>query len=261
MFDYSKGWDWSVGNVKLHSRRKILWYARRLPFPAIRRYCKQRNIPLARALEVGCGGAQFGIKFLASLANRVQMYFIDAAFPLLPIARDNIRQVFVKNTQAMEQRISCQDMLNLGFKDGQFDLVMNEGSYEHLHEKEVRMTFLRESMRMLKKGGCFVLAVPNDTNPLAASWKKHGYLWLSQEKNPLYYELEFNATTLKRELEEAGFTDIYTDGYRLWDVLCVCPYTIPRRILVFILKLLVPELTRSIRIKFAFWLLVIGRKP
>ena len=256
--DYSKGWNWGEGSFKAKSRFKPYWYAMRNPITSVLKYCKKRNIKIDKILEVGCGGGNFGIKFLI---HNLVVYFVDASMDMLNTCRYNIRKIlFFKKTKEIENRLLCQDMFHLGFKDEQFDLVISEGVYEHLHEKEVRIKFLNESKRVLKSGGCLFVAIPNNKHPLALYWKKKGYCWLDEINNPLYYEITLSIDELRGELEEVGFYDIYYDGCRLWDFISVYPTTKPRRVTTFLLKALVPEINRSTRIKYATWLWIIGRK-
>ena len=256
--NYSQGWNWGEDVYRARSRLKPYWNAARNPITSVLRYCRKRNVKLKRILEVGCGGGNFGIKFII---HNLDVCFIDASMDMLKTCRHNIRKIlFFRKTKDIEHRLFIQDMFNLGFKDEQFDLVISEGVYEHLHEKEVRLRFLNESKRVIKKGGCIFVAIPNNKHPLTPYWKKKGYCWLDRVNNPLYYEIELCADEFKNELAEAGFYDIYCDGAKLWDFITHHPRTKLRVIIARILKALVPEMTRNIRLKYAKWLWVIGSK-
>lgn len=255
---YSKGWNWGEDAYKAKSRFKPYWYAMRNPITSALRYCNKRSVKLGRILEVGCGGGNFGIRFII---HNLDVYFVDAAMDMLKACRHNINKIlFFKKHKKIEGRLFCQDMFSLGFKDEQFDLVISEGVYEHLHEKKARMEFLKEAKRVLKKGGCFLLAIPNNTHPLAPHWKEKGFCWLDEVNNPVYYEIVLSPDEFRGELEEAGFYDVYCDGYRLWDYICFFPYSKFKRAITFFLKALIPEMNRNIRLKYAIWLWAIGRK-
>ncbi len=254
--DYSLGWSWAGDSFKAKSRFKPYWYAMRNPITSVLRYCNKRNIKVNRILEVGCGGGTFGVGFMI---HNLDVYFIDASIDMLKVCSNNIKKVlFSRKNKNIEGRLFCQDMFNLGFKDEQFDLVINEGVYEHLHEKDVRKRFLEESKRVLKKGGCVFIAIPNNKHPMTAYWKKKGYCWL--DENSPYCEIVLSAEEFKNELEESGFYDVYCDGCRLWDFIAFFPYSKFRRVIAFLVKAFIPEMSRDIRLKYAKWLWVIGRK-
>lgn len=256
--NYSKAWNWGEDAYKAESRFKPYWYAMRNPITSVLRYCKRRDIKLDRVLEVGCGGGNFGIKF--AIHNLV-VYFVDASIDMLNTCKYNINKIlFFKKDKKIESRLFCQDMFNLGFRDEQFDLIISEGVYEHLHEKEARIQFLNESKRVLKRGGCIFIAIPNNKHPLTPYWKEKGYCWLDEVNNPIYYEIALSPDEFKSELEKAGFYDIYFDGCRLWDFIVLFPYSKFRRIITFFLKAFVPEMNRNVRLKYATWLWAIGKK-
>jgi len=129
------------------------------------------------------------------------------------------------------------------------DLFVGAGEYNRIAE------ILRYEDR-----GLFV-GMPNNKHPMAGYWKKEGDWWLDEVNNPLYHEIALSINEFKSELEEAGFYDISCDGCRLWDFIYHYPLsTKPRRALTFLLKALVPEMNKSIRIKYGTWLWCIGRK-
>lgn len=256
--NYSRGWKCAKDDYRAKSRFKPYWYAMRNPTTAVLKYCKKRGIKLKRILEVGCGGGNFGIRFII---RNLDVYFVDASLDMLNACKYNMNKIlFLKKDKKEQPRLFCQDMLNLGFKDEEFDLIISEGIYEHLHEKEARMRFLNESKRVLKKGGCLFVAIPNNKHPLVPYWIKKGYCWLDKINNPVYYEIEISPSEFKAELEEAGLYDIYCDGYKLWDFIAHFPYTKLKRIIAFFLKLFVPEINRNFRLKYARWLWAIGRR-
>ena len=256
--DYSQGWNWGEDAYKVKSRFKQYWYAFRNPVTSVLKYCRSRGIKLDKVAEIGCGGGSFGIRFVI---HGLDVYFIDEAMDMLKACTYNLnRIIFFQKNKKIEGRLFCQDMFHLGFKDEQFDLVISDGVYEHLHEREARVKFINESRRVLKKGGCLFIAIPNNKRPLAAHWKKAGWCWLDEVNNPVYYEITLSPDELSNELGDAGFSDIYCDGFKLWDFICACPYTKFRRAVVYFLKAFVPEMTRGIRLKYANWLYVIGRK-
>jgi SAM-dependent methyltransferase len=256
--NYSKGWECSEDDYKAKSCFKPYWYAMRNPVTSVLKYSKKRKIILNKVLEIGCGGGNFGIRFMI---HNLDVYFTDASMGMLKTCRYNINKILaLKKNNNTKNRLFAQDMFNLGFKDEQFELVISEGVYEHLHEKEARIKFLNESKRVLKKGGCLFVAIPNNRHPLADYWKAKGYCWLDEINNPKYYEIALSPDEFRSELEETGLSDIYCDAFGLWDVIAFFPYSKFRRIITFFLKALLPEMNRFIRLKYARWIWVIGRK-
>lgn len=255
---YAKGWPWGGQHCSNRSPIKPYWYAFRNPVTAVLRYCRRRSILLGRMLEVGCGGGDLGIRF--SIHN-IRAYFADSSFGVIQACRGNIARLFKLPGFCRQDSFTvCQDMFRLGFKDEVFDLVVSSGVYEHLHEKEARLQFLKESMRVLKKGGCLFTCIPNNTHPLIPYWKRKGYIWLDKVSNPHYYEIELSAEGLKGELAEAGLKDIHYDGAYLWDVVARHPSTNLRRLITLFLKALLPEMTRKIRLRYALMVWAIGQK-
>ncbi|MBP7216184.1 MAG: class I SAM-dependent methyltransferase [Candidatus Omnitrophica bacterium] len=256
--NYARGWSWGEQHCRSRSRIKPYWYALRNPIASVISYYKQRGIPLKRMLEVGCGGGNLGIRF--SL-HKIDAFFIDASLPVLKVCQDNMGRVLRFSKQhSSKSAVVCQDMFHLGFKDQVFDLVVSEGVFEHLHEKEARMQFLRESMRVVKKGGCVFVCIPNNAHPFVPYWKRKGCVWLNKELNPQYYEIEFSGDDLKNELIESGLRDVVFDGCYLWDCIARHPSTLARRMLTCVLKACVPEMTRRFRLRYALMVWAIGRK-
>ncbi len=93
-------------------------------------------------------------------------------------------------------RFSKGDIYNMPYKDESFDLVILWYVLEHLSDP---LTALLESRRVLKKGGIFLVAVPN-----IASWQAQ---WFGRDWFHLdvpRHTFEFSEQTLARLIEKAG---------------------------------------------------------
>ena len=94
------------------------------------------------------------------------------AFPLAELGHDvntgdliEVNVEKIKKQQAIKpilKEIYLGSILNLSkFEDKSFDMVLNLGSYYHICDKRERLNAIRESLRVLKKGGIYVMAYIN----------------------------------------------------------------------------------------------------
>jgi len=60
----------------------------------------------------------------------------------------------------LRARYAIQDGLNLGFRDGSFDVVWNGGVIEHFTD-EGKVALIREMYRITRPGGLLLIVVPN----------------------------------------------------------------------------------------------------
>lgn len=96
----------------------------------------------SKILDVGCGSGNL----LESIDNRVNKYGVD-------ISKTSINK-------SLNKKLKCKvyDGKSIPFKENEFDLVNTFNVLEHVDNVE---TFLSENLRVLKKGGYFVLVCPN----------------------------------------------------------------------------------------------------
>jgi 2-polyprenyl-3-methyl-5-hydroxy-6-metoxy-1,4-benzoquinol methylase len=111
----------------------------------------------SRALDIGCGIGANSVR----LARRG--YLVSAADysdPILERARENVR------AKGLDERISVgrEDILNLSFPDGHFDLVLCWGVLMHVPDVERAVS---ELVRVAKPGGFLVLEEVNMGAPEA----------------------------------------------------------------------------------------------
>ena len=98
-----------------------------------------------------------------SIQDNVRIYDLDTSGSLHDIL---YRQAFyvcsdyypeVPCGTLIRERTYCQNVENLTFEDGQFDMVVSEDVFEHVRDCDKGF---REIYRVLKKGGCHIFTVP-----------------------------------------------------------------------------------------------------
>lgn len=92
------------------------------------------------------------------------------------------------------------DLASQRFSNGSFDAVTMCHSIEHVHAP---LLWLEESSRILRPRGCLVVVTPNNAS---LGHRVFGGNWLALDP-PRHLHL-FNMATLRRLLEEAGFSRI-----------------------------------------------------
>ena len=97
-------------------------------------------------LDGGCGDG-YGAKAIAESARSV--VGVDRSWDVMKdVRQDGARKV----------RLSCGDLLKLGFRDASFDIVCSFQVLEHFRQP---VTFLREASRVLRPSGLLILTTPN----------------------------------------------------------------------------------------------------
>jgi 2-polyprenyl-3-methyl-5-hydroxy-6-metoxy-1,4-benzoquinol methylase len=101
--------------------------------------------------EVGCGSGTSSA-ILAGLGARVTL--VDLSPKALATARDHFARL------SLVADYCRQNGLQMGFRDGAFDVVWNGGVIEHFSD-EGKVSLIREMWRVTKPGGLLLIAVPN----------------------------------------------------------------------------------------------------
>jgi len=107
------------------------------------------------SLELGCGIARFT---LTIVDNSRYAIGVDLHVP------DRILKNIFKQ-KAVKTDFIVADVRHLPFRSEVFDFVHSQGLYEHFKDKE-RDLVIKESIRVLKKGGILFFTVPNALNIL-----------------------------------------------------------------------------------------------
>jgi len=116
-------------------------------------YLNKYLVPNSKILDACAGGGIYSFYFAD---NGHQVYAGD-------LIKKNVKDI--KNNQ--DEHLKLNDIfigsiLDLNRYDNEtFDMVLNLGSYYHLIDKSKRMESLKESLRVLKKGGIYAVAYVN----------------------------------------------------------------------------------------------------
>ena len=135
-----------------------------------------------RILDVGCGGGFF----LNSLSDFWEKYGVEISDTSAEFGRGNLGL-----------NIKTGELTDAKFESDYFDVVNIRGVIEHLPDP---MGDLRESYRILKKGGIVAINTPNIASLCAKIYKNK--FRLIDPKRHIYY---FSTRTISKILEEVGF--------------------------------------------------------
>jgi len=122
-------------------------------------------------LEVGCSYGTYSFA-LAAINSSNQLVSIDINEDSLNVAKGIKESLKTENISFI-----CEDILNSGFPDVSFDVVVMGEVLEHITDD---MRAIREINRILRRGGSFVISVPyseiveEHTTPVEAFRHKSG---------------------------------------------------------------------------------------
>lgn len=176
-----------------------------------------------RVLEAGCGSGKLSV-VMATLGYKVTA---------LDFSERMLKNVWALKQEAQKYfgRLDLEcvrgDLGNLKLPTT-YDLVFNEGVVEHWLNKEDRAQVIKEMVKVTKTGGRVAVFVPNGGNPLHFWWVVSRYSGYTSAPKMTRY----NTNILKKEMEEAGLKDLYTDGldvyytFNKWPHLSLLDYPI-----------------------------------
>ena len=147
--------------------------------------------PGARVLDIGCGTGAY----TAPLSQGSEAFFvgIDCAPALLRLADQRT---------GAHVTFTASDAAQLPFRDDTFDAVVGNAVLHHLPLDRA----LPELLRVLKPGGSFCFAEPNKLNPQVFAERSTPAMRKRFQVSP--DEVAFVRWPLRRQLEEAGFSDV-----------------------------------------------------
>jgi len=123
-----------------------------------------------------CGASGHYAYWLAEKGHEVHLMDLS---PKHIIEVENNRQKYNVNLAS----ISCGDARYLNYENGTFDMVLLMGALYHLQEKNDRLLCLKETNRILKKGGIAVFAYISRYASMLDGFLK-GYI-----NDPVYHDL------------------------------------------------------------------------
>jgi SAM-dependent methyltransferase len=147
----------------------------------------QLDVRGRRVLEVGAGTGRDSLELAARGAEVWTLDYSDESLALIRAAAGERVQIV------------CGDALALPFRNEAFDIVFHQGLLEHFRRP---LDLLAENHRVLRRGGCLLVDVPQRWHYYTAM--KHALMavdrWFAG------WETEFSAGELRGLMQEAGFT-------------------------------------------------------
>lgn len=158
-------------------------------------------------LEAGCGTGRFCCLVAKDFPN-AQVIGIDISRNSLKIANSLKEYLKISNVS-----FKIGNLFQLPYSDSYFDVVFNEGVIEHykFENKPNYIDALKEMVRITKKGGKIILAVPNWYN-LPHTY----YKWTLNKlgKNFKYgYEKSFKPYEIRKIFYFLGLKEVIVSGF------------------------------------------------
>ncbi len=137
---------WNVIAKKFDLTRKINWPE----LKDLENYAK----PKMKILDLGCGNGRL---FELLKDKKIDYTGIDDSKKLIKLAKK--KYPFVPPLRGGINKFLVGNALKLPFKDNSFDLIYSIAVFHHIPSKELRLRFLKEAKRVLKRDGRIVLTV------------------------------------------------------------------------------------------------------
>ncbi len=136
--------DYDLIAESFSSSRKGLW-------PELLYFKKYIN-PEDKVLDMGCGNGR-----IRALLRGIETEYVgvDNSEKLIELAKKS------KEFKIENQSFVVGDVLDLPFKDSQFDLVFSVAVAHHIPSEEFRLRFFEEAERVLRSEGVFIVLVWN----------------------------------------------------------------------------------------------------
>ena len=153
------------------------------------------NIKQGKILEPGCGGGMTCSKFAIQGFNITMM---DLSKNALQKAVSRFQEF------SLDCKFMLGDLFNIPLKDGQFDIVFNQGVMEHFRLAGLDASLgVKEMLRVLKKDGILIIIVPAYFSPLFFIYKFFKFFKLVDKYWP-YTDQDFLHKHELREMMERG---------------------------------------------------------
>ncbi len=153
-----------------------------------------------KVLDVGAGG------LFDALLFGMQGAWVVAIDPSKELISSGKKMVL---KEAMEKHVFAVvgDATRLPVKSEHFDIVVSYSGIEHVSGRSTQIDWISEMVRVLKRGGTFVLTTTNRLNiPVAV------LAWVLSRLSTSYYETSFLPGTIRGLIEEQGVVISRFDG-------------------------------------------------
>ncbi len=152
-------------------------------------------------LEAGSGTGRLAVALAAT--EPVEVVGVDSSKASIETSRALLERV-----DALEG--SCEfvkgDLYGLPFPDESFDVVFSDSVWEHLDHPQAA---LEEVVRVLRRGGWFVVTTPN-------RWRPDGWDLYRRLARPAYRQDSFSPLALRALTAAAGLEPVKVFGDELW---------------------------------------------
>ena len=168
-------------------------------------------------LDIGCGVGHWGQRLMRHLDKHTTLYGIDPEAAWVKKAEERAEKLGIEHRS--EYKVGTAE--SLPFEDGSLDMVTCQTLL--IHVKDVKMA-VKEMIRVLKPGGLFLCAEPNNFGNTAANYVDNPLMAWDELSDLL--ELEYTCTQGKFKvgeghqsaghiiptaLYECGWTDIHVN--------------------------------------------------
>jgi ubiquinone/menaquinone biosynthesis C-methylase UbiE len=158
-------------------------------------------------LEAGCGTGRFCCLFAKDFPGS-QIIGMDISSDSIKISQRLKKDLHVSNASFM-----IANLFKMPYPDNYFDVVFNEGVIEHysMDSKPNYVDALREMVRVTKKNGKVIIAVPNWFN-----FAHTFYKWTLTKLGKKYiygYEKSFKHSEITALLSQFDLKEISTSGF------------------------------------------------
>ena len=152
-----------------------------------------------KILDLGCGTGVMTLQIAKHLKGPGEIIGIDAARNMIKVANRNLKKSSLEETCSFMAALAE----DLPFEDESFDYCFSSMFYHHL-PLELKKISLKESYRILKPGGVFVVIdIDKPGNIFTKIFTLAGYVLLMQKA------IKENVDGILPELiEQAGFTQL-----------------------------------------------------
>lgn len=173
-------WGWGKSSGKARADRRASYF---IQYAGL--------ITGTKVLEIGCGTGEFTKRIARTGAD---ITAVDISPDLLEIAK--------KTTPYLNVLFYLQNVENMDFGDGSFDVVIGSSILHHLDLNRA----IKEVYRVLKKGGGIVFTEPNMLNPQI--WLERNIPIIRKFKKNSPDETAFIRWMLKKEFINLGFKNV-----------------------------------------------------
>ena len=162
-----------------------------------------------RILNIGCAEPIDELHF-ADLSQHWVSFDINT--DILRVAQEIYRES-VSIARSGKVSFCAGDATSLPFPTGSFDVVVSFSAIEHIPDATDRQQVFRETARILKPQGYFVVTVPNRWN---IPWNRWSNRAMKEGTTEFGYGYNYSPRELKRCLQQTGFETLqFSSDFRL----------------------------------------------